>query len=92
MRKQELAVRQKQAGQHHKAWARAKVEEERRGREAERRRREAEEAETQKVSGRVQLFLFGAVAVSIVLVYLCVAKSSNLIFNVFFLAVFQSFW
>ena len=85
-------MRQKQAGQHHKAWVRAKVEEERRGREAERRRREAEEAETQKVSGRVQLFLFGAVAVSIVLVYLCVAKSSNVIFNVFFLAVFQSFW
>ena len=63
MRKQELAVRQKQAGQHHKVWVRAKVEEERRGREAEKRRREAEEVETRKVSSQLQLFLFGAVAV-----------------------------
>ena len=74
MRKQELAVRQKQAGQHHKAWVRAKVEEERRAREAERRRREAEEAERRKVSGWLQLFLFGAVAVSIILVHLFVHR------------------
>ena len=67
-------MRQKQAGQHHKAWVRAKVEEERRGREAERRRREAEEAERRKVSGRLQLFLFGTVAVSIILVHLFVHR------------------
>ena len=46
-------MRQKQAGQHHKVWVRAKVEEERKGREAKRRRREAEEDEKQKVSGRL---------------------------------------
>ena len=48
-RKEELLVRQRQAKQHHEAWVRTKVEEERRQREAERRRREAEEVERQKV-------------------------------------------
>ena len=52
-RKEELAVRQKQAKQHHKAWVRTKVEEERKQREMERRRREAEKVERQRVGGQL---------------------------------------
>ena len=52
-RKEELAVRQRQAKQHHKDWVRTKVEEERKQREMERRRREAEEVERQRVGGQL---------------------------------------